>query len=163
MEKKITLSKNQFARLDNPEPFIISENENLVFNFESEYDLSNAVITLKNNRLQKNYKLEKSFIIPKEFLFGGRLNFSITLYVDGEKVKKWIGLSIRLVEADKEIIVFEEITTLTKRVVALENQVGELKLTLKNYTNLINKVNEIVIKQNEIVETISAMQEIIGE
>lgn len=162
MEKKIKLDKERFVRLEN-EPFIITENESLILSFESPYDLSSAVITLKNNDLQKTYTFAKEFEVPAEFLFGGRLYISVAMYAGDTVVKRWACQPLKLIEADNSVTVFNELDLLTSRIAAAETGVAELKQTLHNYSAVISKINELAEKQNEIVETIAEIKEIIGE
>lgn len=162
MEKKIKLDKERFVRLEN-EPFIVTENESLILSFESGYDLSSAVVTLKNNDLQKTYTFAKEFEVPAEFLFGGRLYISVAMYAGDTVVKRWACQPLKLIEADNSVTVFDELNLLTRRISAAEEQIAAVRDLLKNYTAVIGKVNELVVKQNEIVETITEIKEILGE
>lgn len=122
MEKTIYLTKAQYVRLGDTEPFIVAENDDLTLKFDTFYDVRNAVITLYNNGVKRSLKLVSPLVVPRELLFEGKLCFSIDMYLDGKQVKHWDGLPIRLKEADGDIKCFDELAELEKRISVLEKQ-----------------------------------------
>ena len=159
MIKKLTFTKEQFVRLGDTEPFIITENDGLILFAESFYDLTGAVITLKNGSVKTTRKFTNNFSVPKEVLFSGRLNISVDLYAGGKKVKHWDCLPLRIEEAECQVRAFDEFSAIEARLAALEKENGKLTERLKNYGEIIKKVNEIAVKQNELAETVSALKE----
>ena len=127
MKRVIELTTNNIARLDNVEPCLLPDG--LELEFKSYYDLSNAFVSLRNGVVKGQYKLTSPFRIDDKFLFGGNLDIGITAYHNGEKVKQWFVLPIRLKESDFEIEAFEYLAELEnkldlalERIEKLENQ-----------------------------------------
>lgn len=154
MKKEIELTMLRVARLADGEPFIMPVNEGLELEITSAtYDLSNAIIALKNSNKSGRYRLTgHSFTVPEEFLFAGKLQVSIDLIVHGEVAKHWDCVPIVIKETETGFYAFGEIIELQNRITELEKVNGKLK-------ELTEKVNEIITKQNELTETVSAIKE----
>lgn len=154
MIKQITLTKNSLARLSDKEPFLMPDFLELEFKSIG-YDLTNAFIVLKNGEKQGKFRLEKVFRIPDEFLFAGVLNMSIYAYINGELLKQWNVLPIKFIETENKVECFEFLSE-------LEKQLNELKTTYtkkEEHDLIVKKLNEVIIKQNEIAETVSEIKE----
>lgn len=100
--------------------FVQTEDKTLVLEFESVYDLSEAVITLKNGALEKRYDFKKQFTVPDEFMNAGRLLIRVTLYVSGDPVKAWNISPIKLKEVDEQLYAYDELNDILTRIEALE-------------------------------------------
>ncbi len=146
MVKKIIFTKGN-ARLSNTEPFLVPDD--LVLEVENTcYDLSRSFITLKNGNVGGVFPFKNGFIVPKDLLFSGRLTATISAYsLDGEKIKEWSLLPIKIVEVENKTIVYDEIEGVKT---ALTKEVNELRA----------KVNELIEKQNRLAETVREIKEI---
>ena len=51
---------------------------------KSQYDLTNAFISIRNGVVKGQYKLKNPFRIDDKFLFSGNLNVGITTYMNGK-------------------------------------------------------------------------------
>ena len=100
--------------------FALTADKALELTFKSEYDLSEATLTLKNGAKTKTYDFKHDFTVPEEFLFAGRLCASVQMYVNGDLVKRWNLPPIRLKEEDKTLYAYDELNDLTRRIEALE-------------------------------------------
>ena len=100
--------------------FVQTEDKTLVLEFKSVYDLSEAVITLKNGELEKRYDFKKQFTVPDEFMNAGRLLIRVTLYVSGDPVKAWNISPIKLKEVDEQLYTYDELNDILTRIEALE-------------------------------------------
>ena len=100
--------------------FVQTEDKTLVLEFKSVYDLSEAVITLKNGELEKRYDFKKQFTVPDEFMNAGRLLIRVTLYVSGDPVKAWNISPIKLKEVDEQLYTYDEPNDILTRIEALE-------------------------------------------
>ena len=154
MVKKIKLL-NYYARLIDNEPFLLPD-DNLTLNFKHQgYDLSNAFISLRNGERTAKYKFNNLFVVPQEFLFVGDLHIKVEMYLDGEKAKQWIVLPIRIRETDNGIQAFDVFSSLEKQIQSIK----EDYVSKEKYNFVVNKLNEIISKQNELADTVSAMKE----
>lgn len=118
MKKRIELNKNNVARLDNTEPFLMPDGLELEFN--STYDLTNAFVSLKNGEAQGQYKLTKTFKVDEKFLIAGTLNVGVIAYHNGTPIKKWAILPIKIIESDYGVVAFDYLADIDKRLSALE-------------------------------------------
>lgn len=153
--KKIIKLLDNHARLGDYEPFLLPD-DNLILSFEHKgYDLTNAFITLRNGEIIEKFKFKKSFEIPKKFLFVGDLYIKVEMFLGGEKAKQWITLPIRIRETETNLVAFDLLNAIEKKLEFLE------KNTVSNDTFLkvVEKLNEVVEKQNELAETVSSIKE----
>jgi hypothetical protein len=149
MIRKIKLTEN-LARLSNREPFLLPGV--LTFKFEHKgYDLTNAFIHLKNGEKEETFRFTNPFVIPKEFLFTGDLYYKIDMYINDVKSKEWSGLPLRLQEIDGGVQALDIVYELEKK---LENSVSK-----KEYNELLNTVNDLITKHNELIDTVNAIKE----
>lgn len=149
MIKKIKLD-GSYVRLLDKEPFLLPGE--LILEFQHiGYDLSNAFITLKNGEKIEKFTFEKPFKVPKEFLYAGDLYVKVEMYLGDTKAKDWNCLPIRLVETETGLTGFDLLASLEKKV--------SESVPKKDFDTLIEKVNEIIKKQNEIADTVSAIKE----
>lgn len=87
MEIKIKLSKENGVRI--VEPFCAKEDETLIIDFETEYELSTAKIFLNNGETSGVYDFKRVFEVPKKFMFEGRLTGTVEMIVSGRVAKCW--------------------------------------------------------------------------
>lgn len=100
--------------------FVQTEDKTLVLEFKSIYDLSEAVITLKNGDLEKRYDFKNEFTVPNEFMNAGRLLIRVTSYISGDPVKTWNISPIKLKETDETLYAYDELNDILARIEALE-------------------------------------------
>lgn len=119
MIKTIKLTKT-VARLKDNEPFLLPDS--LSFDFENEvgYDLTHAVISLKNGEKTAKLRLMRPVVIPNELLFSGRLYVNIDLYNGDKVIKHYELLPLAIEEAENTVKVYDEIDDLKKRIEKLE-------------------------------------------
>ena len=115
MLKHIELTKSAVARLLEKEPFLLPDNLELEFK-GSGYDLSQAVLTVKNGEKLMQFPFSKKVTIPKEMLFAGNLSMKITMYLGAEKLKEWSVLPIRIIETDTFVEGFDLLTDIENKV-----------------------------------------------
>ena len=158
MIKTIELTKSNVARLGDTEPFLLPDK--LIFEFKSiGYDISNAFISMQNGEKKVQYKLTNPFYLPPEVLFAGNLNIAIHCYKDGEKIKSWYCLPIKIIETKHGVFAFDVLHEIEKRIQLLE----ENSATKEQYNLLANAHNELVKNHNELTETVSEIKEKIKE
>ena len=87
MEIKIKLPKENGIRI--AEPFTTKEDDNLIINFETEYELNAAKIFLQNGDISGVYDFKKVFTVPDKFMFAGRLMGKVEMLVGGKVAKRW--------------------------------------------------------------------------
>ena len=153
MIRKITLGKDNVARLGNTEPFLLPGK--LAIEFESNYDLTTAFISLKNGKIEGIIPLKKHLEIPSEFLFAGTLNLAVKLYHRDTVVKEWYCLPIRIIETEFGIQAFDLLGDIEKRLKAIE----ESATTKEEHKVLTEAFNELASSFNTLVETVSQIKE----
>ena len=153
MNKTITLGKDNVARLGNTEPFLLPEN--LTIEFESNYDLTTAFVSLKNGKIEGIIPLKKYLEIPSEFLFAGTLNLAVKLYHRDTVVKEWYCLPIRLVETEFGIQAFDLLGDIERRLQALESN----SVTKEEHNLLTEAFNNLASSYNTLVDTVSQIKE----
>ena len=84
----LNLTEKTLSRYEDKEPVIITD-DGLFVEIQSKYDLSRAVISLKNNEKRATIKYSRVIEIPRELLFTGRLFIVVELFENGKVVKKW--------------------------------------------------------------------------
>ncbi len=119
MNLNIKLDRERLVKTTD-EPFLIAKNETLTLNFTSRYDLTNAVVKIKNGTEKETFKFSKTLAVPKSFIFAGKLNIQVELYVGGDKAKVWDILPLKIIETDQEIQCFDYLDNIDKRLTALE-------------------------------------------
>lgn len=145
MIKTIELYTNNLARIKEREPFMLPDT--LVLDFETtRYDLSNAFVSLKNNKVEHQQKLISPFYVDEKLLFPGMLDIAIHIYQDGKCVKSWYCLPLEIMETKHGTMAFEKLDKIEKM------------LDLIN-----NKFNELGEKHNELADTVSEIKEKIRE
>lgn len=121
---------------------IVTNDAALSFEFKSEYDLSNAVITLTNGGLTKNFKFAKKFDVPNDFMFEGRIIVIVDMYLEGKIAKSWRVPPIRIKEAENNKFgAYDELYRLENALSNLENKLIAVELKLENH---IKKSEEII-------------------
>ena len=110
MKINIKLNYSNKAYLSNA--FQLKTGEPLIICFESEYQLLNAKITLKNGNEEKSFSFKKEFVVPEELLFAGRL------YVKVEKLM-WDKV-VKIIETSDGFEFLDVIADLEKRLQAVE-------------------------------------------
>ena len=145
MIKTIELYTNNLARIKEREPFMLPDT--LVLDVQtSRYDLSNAFISLQNNKVEIQRKLVNPFYVDEEVLFPGILNIGIHIYQDGKRVKSWYCLPLEILQTEQGTIAFEKLDKIEKKL-----------------DFIIEKFNELGNKHNELADTVSAIKEKIKE
>jgi len=120
MIKEIHVEKN-ILRLVDREPFLLPDI--LTFRLKTVYDLKNAFITFKNGKEEAHFKVTGSeIIVPANVLFSGLLHYQVDIYYNGEIIKTLIGSPLKIMDTDKNIVIFDALADLEKRVLALEKQ-----------------------------------------
>lgn len=132
MIKIANLTNLKFTSFDDKRPFYLTENDDLTLVFTSStYNLSSAIIHLKNSKIVKAYALDNGKItIPygDELLQVGRLDVMIDL---SENCKTWILDGIQIKETDSSELIAvsllrdkyeKEITLIKERVEKLEKE-----------------------------------------
>ena len=119
MIKTIKITKT-VARLKDNEPFLLPDS--LSFDFENElgYDLTHAVISLKNGEKTVKLRLMRPVVIPNELLFAGRLYVNIDLYNGDKVIKHYELLPLAIEEAENTVKIYDELDDLKKRIEKLE-------------------------------------------
>ena len=145
---------NNFGRLADSEPFLLPDTLSLRFRHQG-YDLSSAFVTLKNGEKIGKVKFSNPFNIPKEFLFAGDLSLKIEMYLGGEVAKQWNMLPIRILETPTGLETFDVLTELEKELQTIK----EDYVPKEKYILVVEKLNELVEKQNVLAETVSAIKE----
>lgn len=92
---KIELKQNNIVRVAKEK--IITDSE---FELEiiSDYDLSTAVIFLKNGETEKKYDYARHIKLPRELVKAGRLYITCELYDGAKLLKRWNVEPIILIE-----------------------------------------------------------------
>lgn len=126
MKRIIHLTKETTIRAEDLTPIIILPNENVVFEIETFYNLSETFITFRNGDKKVISRLNGEIInVPKDLIYAGLLTFSIDMYIEGEKAKHWEALPIRIeeVEGDEtKLKIYDQILELEARVAELEKR-----------------------------------------
>lgn len=154
MKKTIELNQSAIARLTDSKPFLLPDELELEFNCK-EYSLKDAFITLQNGKIKGRYKLTQPFYVDKALLVAGKLNMAIALYIDGEMVKKWDVLPIIIKETVFGITMFDELGEINKKL----DEINKNYVSKEEYVKLLKKTNELIEKQNELADTVSAIKE----
>ena len=125
MIKTLIINKEQLIRLGDSEPFYLVENEKLLLDFDTFYNLTNALITLKNNQIKKVLRVVKDLEVPSELIFSGKLEICIDLVSEEKVIKHWDCLPIKIIEHEGKLKCYEEfraeLNALTQRIKALED------------------------------------------
>ena len=109
-------------RLSDREPFLLPDDD-LIFKVETVYDLSNAFITFQNGGAKAHFKItSKEIKVPYSVLFAGLLHFQIDIYYNGKIIKKLVGSPLQIVETETNCVLFDMLSDLDRRVLALEKQ-----------------------------------------
>lgn len=154
MIKYIELNRSAVAMFSDRQPFLIPDNLTLKFKGYG-YDLSNAVITLENGKTKKQFAFSHTFDVPNEFLFEGNLRIKITASI-GEFIRKeWNCLPLRIIETSDETRAFDELAELQKEI----KDIKANYVPRKDFDVVLDKLNEVIEKQNTIAETVGAMKE----
>ena len=154
MNRIIKLSKSDVVRIENTEPFLLPGTLTLKFNAIG-YDMQNAFISIQNGTIKGHYRYKKEFVIDEKFLFSGKLNITVHLYMDEKVVKEWHVLPLKIVETEFGIQCFDFLTELEKKIESLETNTVD-----KESFNLVTtKLNELSEKHNELAETVIAIKE----
>jgi|AGTN01.1.fsa_nt_gi hypothetical protein len=90
MHLKINLQRSH-GRLSSREPFIVTEDENLILDFVSDYKLDDLIITLKSPYGGPTQYRARSpaFTVPRELYKAGELSVSVAVLARGEVVKEF--------------------------------------------------------------------------
>jgi hypothetical protein len=122
MIKTIKLALSH-GRLSDREPFIVADNETLSLTFESDYKLSELLISLINGETVKQYKSSgNSFTVPSDLCKAGTLEIVVKLMKSGEVVKTWNVAPIIVKEINEGFEAYDVIYALEERIIALEEK-----------------------------------------
>lgn len=119
---KLNLVLGRETALKLTEEFKVKDTEPILIKFETEYDLSSAVITLQNKTVVDEFNFSKQFEVPDKFLFDGRLFITVEMKLVGQTVKKWTFTPIRIKQNNEEEILefYDFLTDLEERIKKME-------------------------------------------
>lgn len=158
MERQIKLQKETITTAQ--KPIIFGKDDTLTLNFLSDYDLSDALISISNGNKQKSYKLESVKIdVPQEFMFSGWLRIGIIKFLDGEIVKKWQIIPIKLIESNPEVMPEETIQAHDEEIKALKDDKADKAETLAMLEALTIRLNDLAEKHNKLTEIVKLIKE----
>lgn len=156
MVRQLNLTKTTAEFTDNS-ALILGKDDSLTLEIISEYNLSEAVITFCNGKVQKTVKLiGNKTEVPQEILFSGWLSIGVLMYLDGEIVKKWQILPLKLIESAPEVVPEEIIQSHDEEIKALKADKAELS-TLKI---LEARLNDLAEKHNKLTEIVKLIKEV---
>lgn len=156
MVRQLNLTKATAEFTDNS-ALIFGKDDGLTLEIISEYNLSEAVITFCNGKVQKTVKLiGNNVTVPQEILFSGWLSIGVLMYLDGEIVKKWQILPLKLIESTPEVVPEEIIQAHDEEIKVLKADKAELS-TLKA---LEARLNDLAEKHNKLTEIVKLIKEV---
>lgn len=156
MVRQLNLTKATAEFTDNS-ALIFGKDDGLTLEIISEYNLSEAVITFCNGKVQKTVKLiGNNVTVPQEILFSGWLSIGVLMYLDGEIVKKWQILPLKLIESTPEVVPEEIIQAHDEEIKALKTDKAELS-ALKA---LEARLNDLAEKHNKLTEIVKLIKEV---
>lgn len=165
MERVIELTKTNGYFWDK-NPIVFGKNDKVILKFKSIYDISESVITLGNGAERVQKTLSQPFEIPEEVLFSGWLSVRIDMYLNGDKVKSWNLLPIKIIEADGEVHGEEEVKSFNKQLDGVEAIVADMesnKLNRSDFSAFVEKYEkaykDIAEKHNKLAEIVGALKE----
>lgn len=133
---KIYLERDRFARLESKETQIVIEGKPFTLDFTSSYDLSSALINLKNGAVTETCKYVRGFVVPEKLVIAGRITGSVEMYVNGELAKVWQIPPICLKEINPVAFkAFGELDHLYSKIDTLEKKLNELSEKTDKYFN----------------------------
>lgn len=138
------------GRLSTREPFYVADNEQLVLQLDTEYDLSEFIVDMRNGitktKLRQN---SKTIQVPRELIKAGQLELVVSKYAGGKLAKKWNVEPITIIEEDEGFIAYaliDEIERQTAEALDYAKRVPELAEQIKTLTALCN-TNANAVKQ----------------
>lgn len=135
MKAEINLTHGKIIRLLN-EPFLMPDN--LEIEIKSDvYRLNPIIVNVRNGNKTGQFKIteDKKFNL-KEFLFAGKVEMQIEMYIGGECAKSW---SIEPFLIKETEIQFEAIPEITE----IKAEINKMKTALAEITKLIKENEEI--------------------
>ena len=154
MIKVIELRKSNIARLTDREPFILPNKYELEFKSIG-YDISNAFVSLKNGTKKCLYPLTNPFLVPDSVLFAGTLEIGVKAYKNGEVIKEWGCIPVKIKETEHGVMCFDYLAELEERILKLE----ENQTTKADHNILVVAHNDLAEKHNELTETVKEIKE----
>lgn len=165
MERVIELTKTNGYFWDK-NPIVFGKDDKVILKFKSVYDISESVITLGNGAERVQKTLSQPFEIPEEVLFSGWLSVRIDMYLNGDNVKSWNLLPIKIIEADGEVHGEEEVKSFNERLDGVEAIVADTevnKLNKSDFAAFVEKYEkaykDLAEKHNKLAEIVGALKE----
>ena len=116
MKKSLQLNTARVVRWSDSAPFVLTD-DGLQIDFTSKYDLSRAVIFLRNGEESAKVEFKKTLDIPRHLLFAGYLALSVKLIGDkGETLKEWEITPLKIIEENGSFTVCDFLCELEKEV-----------------------------------------------
>lgn len=126
MIKTIELKNFHMAFIKNSK-ILLTKEETLGYTLNSNYDLNNMILSLRNGTIEKEVKAENGvFEIPKELLFSGKLESTLRLFNGITLIDFWNIEPLIIQECKDGVNAVPEIETLKEEINTLKNQVNEL-------------------------------------
>lgn len=130
---KIKLTKFTIAHAE--ENFYKVGDEPLTLEFETDYDISDGQILLKNGDSIYTDKLRKKMVLPASIAKAGRIMGTVTIFKGAQVLKEWQILPIAVQERSQHVEAFDELfrklndieNCLNEKVYKLEKKIAELE------------------------------------
>ena len=153
MELNIKLIGN-IGRLNKREPFIIADNEKLVFNFSCATPLTDYYIELKNGDKSAKYRLNAvtSYEVPSELLQAGTLEVTVSLLYQGKIVVTYTVEPIIIALIDNGYKGFAELDEATAKYARLMATYNELISEINQVSDIANTQQDDIQKLYNAVE-----------
>lgn len=102
---KIKLSQASIAHFS--EKAHIKTDAPLEIEFESAYNLKNAVVSFKNGKLTAQKKYQRVITVPPELVFAGELGVVVELFDGATVIKKWQVFPLKIVEHETDFTLYD--------------------------------------------------------
>lgn len=118
MNITIKLTKNTVPCLSGP--FKAKENEDITFNFKTNYVLHSAKIEVKNGNICEEFDYCQSFTIPEKFMFAGNLFVTVKMLIRNNVAKRWEIMPIKIIQTPEGLYLVDFLTSLDERLKVIE-------------------------------------------
>ena len=141
------------GKCDDQSPFIIADNENLIFSFISPVQLSDCIVEIKNGSVYSKQRIENlsTLTIPKEFYVCGDLQIVISLISKGTTVRKW---SVEPIEIKECIGGFEAYAKIARINEVAEQWEANAQKYLELATGLSQRLDEAYNRIKSLEEAV---------
>ena len=141
--------------LENREPFIVADNEDLILSFDTTYCLDKAYIVLKNGTVTRKEKLNNPYAVARELLFAGTLQIEVDLIVGDTRVKRFVLEPLVIKELDGNLVGLPELEEVKQRD---EARGEELKAIREELAKVRSEREEEQRNYKEAMERIEALE-----